>query len=463
MNSLSADARQKLVTAYLGHRLNHSELVALTARGDADIASFEKEYAELTERNTDRREAYAPEQLEGAWQELGLKERFQSLEESKVWSAEERALHRRLSRPENDPFSGDEALPKAVLDGELAGILEQNFQAWDRNGDTRLGPDELDFLMTGGFYGEKLEIANDPRLAPALTTLMRYDRLLGSARNDGEGISLADIDAWSQDPRLVDAGSIELVNEAFAKYSREANEATMGQSLLLENITPSAIHQGVAGSCVLLATIAGTPEDQLRSMVIDNGDGIHTVNFADGATERVDEPTLAARLYHSSGEGMERWPAVLEIAAAQRLLREGGSKAEGLRGTIEGIDPEFALSALSGRSARQESLDELSLVQTRELLSRALASEGPVICGSRPRANSDFINVEELHNGIVNGHCYSVQGYDPETDRVKLQNPWHKTEWAFAQDGADDGVFEMPLRDFYSSFRWLGYAQPKAA
>jgi hypothetical protein len=186
--------------------------------------------------------------------------------------------------------------------------------------------------------------------------------------------------------------------------------------------------------------------------------GSYDVQFPDGKKETVREPSLAERLFHSHGVDGERWPAILEIAAAQRLLEEGGQTKDGLRGVIEGIDPEFALPAMTGRPALRSSLDEISPSQTRELLRQGLSSGGPVICGSRPAANGDFINVEELHNGIANSHCYSIQGYDPESDRVTLQNPWHKGEWKFAQDGQDDGVFEMPLRDFYASFRWVTYA-----
>ena len=456
---LPADPRQRMVVAYLGHRLNHSELVALTQKGETS-PTFEEDFSRLTERNSDQREVYTSEQLDDAWQTLGLKEQFAGLDETSVWSAEDRALHRRLSQPQHDPKTGDEALPPAALEPELASLLKENFDAWDRDGNTRLTADELDYLMTGGVMGEKLEIANDPQLAPVLTTLMRYDRLLGSARNDGDGITLADVEAWSSDAALKSTGTISLVNEAYAMYRTEAESAEVGQPLAQEQIAPELIQQGVAGSCVLLATLAGTSAEDLRSLVQDNEDGTHTVNFADGVSETISDPTLAERLYHSSGAGADRWPAIFEIATAQRVMSQG-RRPEGLRSAIDGISPELAIPALSGKPVQMTSLDEVTLADAREVLADAVANGGPVICGSRARALSDFINVEELHNGIANGHCYSVLGYERDSDLVTLQNPWHKGEWAFAQDGADDGVFEMPLRDFYASFRWLG--QGKAA
>ena len=449
-----------MVTAYLGHRLNHSELIGLTQKGESS-PSFEEDFAELTARNIDQRGSCTPEYLDEAWESLGIKERFDGLEETTVWSAEDRAIHRRLSQPQNDPSTGDEILPPASLDPEFAGVLRDNFDGWDRDGNTRLTVDELDYLMTGGVMGEKLEIANDPKLAPVLTVMMRYDRLLGSARNDGDGITLADVEAWSSDAQLIADGSAGLVNEAFTMYRAEAETAEVGQPLSQEQIAPEFIQQGVAGSCVLLATLAGTSAEDLRSMVQDNGNGTHTVNFADGASETVSDPSLAERLYHSSGAGADRWPAIFEIATAQRVMADG-RKGDGLRGAIDGISPELAIPALSGRPMEKTNLDEISLADARQILTDAVTSGGPVICGSRARALSDFINVEELQNGIANGHCYSVLGFERETDMVKLQNPWHKGEWAFAQDGSDDGVFEMPLRDFYSSFRWLGQAQSAA-
>lgn len=105
----------------------------------------------------------------------------------------------------------------------------------------------------------------------------------------------------------------------------------------------------------------------------------------------------------------------------------------------------------------------MTLAQTRELLTQVVAQEGPILCGSRPTANGDFINSEELHNGIANGHCYSVKDFDPKTQRVTLQNPWHRGEWSHEQDESNDGVFSMPLNDFYCSYRWVASAKSDVA
>lgn len=465
--SLTAELRSKLVVAYLGHRLNNHELVDLLRRAETPEGEVEDTFADYTKRDTDWRHEVSPEQREQALERLGLTEQYRGLDENKVWTSEDRALYRRLSQPEFDPPTDPPAPEPAALHPDLLSATTENFGAWSRDGDLALQRQELDFLLSGGFYGEKLSESNDPHKAAVLATLLRYQSLLEQGNpHDGQGITGADLQAWHNSPELIATGAMAAVNETFREYLDRAKEMHQPRTLLEESVHGGAIYQGVVGSCVLLSTTAGTAQDDLRRILGEatNNPDSFKVEFADGKTEEVAAPSLAARLHHSQGQNGERWPAILEIAAAQRLSHEkreagGGASADGLRGVLEGIDPEFAIPAMTGQPADKRSLDTITLAQTRELLGEALAPQGPVICGSRPTANGDFINEEELHNGIANGHCYRVKSFDPTTDKVTLQNPWHKGEWNFANDGNDDGVFEMPLHDFYSSFRWVTFAK----
>lgn len=456
--------RTRLVEAYLGHRLNNNELVDLVNRADEGAADLEDTFKSYSARPTDWRGEIAPGSLDKTLDTLGLKEQFAGLSEDEVWSGEDRALYRRLSQPDFDPPTELPADPPTVLNSDLSQTVENGFAAWDRDGNIRLERHELDYLMSGGYYGEKREIADDPAQASALATVMRHYNLLGAGNpNDGDGVSLADLKSWANDNALTQGGAAFSINSSYADNLERSQAIATGKPLSGEAISPDNVFQGVVGSCVLLSTIIGTDEAALRAMMSDNGDGSFKVNFADGPTETVIDPTLAERLHHSHGMDGERWPAIIELAAAQRLAGEGQRSENGLRGAIEGIDPNFAIPALTGKPADQRSIDELTLTQTRELLQFAKTESGPVICGSRPVANGDFINVEELHNGIANGHCYSIKGFDSKTDKVTLQNPWHRGEWKHGSDAVDDGVFEMPLKDFYSSFRWVTFAKRDAA
>ncbi len=458
--------------AYLGYRLNQPELVDLLNRGSkAEKASVVEDlFTKYTAKETDWREgSFTSEQVQGALQSLGLKEQFQGLSEDRVWSAEDRAVYRRLSQPTHDPVVPVSPGP-VVLDPRLAAKLDQDFASWDRDGSTRLEKSELDYLMSGGFYGEKLEVANDPPTAAALATVMRYHSLLEAGNpNDGSGISLTDVVAWTADTERVSSGAMIAVNEVYAEYLEKAQGMTDFRALDSETIAPGEIRQGVSGSCVLLATAAGLTESALASKFQANSNGTYTISLEGDVTETVTEPSLAERLYQSQGKDADRWPALLEIAAAQhRATQPGwssqrGEEKPGLRSFINGIEPEFAFAVLTGKEMDQRSLDEMTLAQTRELLTRVVGQNGPVICGSRPTASTDFINCEELHNGIANGHCYSVKGYDPDTQTVTLQNPTHGKEWEHHKDESKDGVFSMPLKDFYSSYRWVASAKLDAA
>lgn len=105
MISPSGDLRPRVIEAYLGHRLNHHELVDVVQKESG--SAEQRETLDLySERSVDWREkpAAAP-QLSAAHRELGLAQRYSELREDQVWSREDRALHRRLSRLELDPPS----------------------------------------------------------------------------------------------------------------------------------------------------------------------------------------------------------------------------------------------------------------------------------------------------------------------------------------------------------------------
>lgn len=461
MSTPASNINARIVEAYLGHRLNHSELVDLVSKKDSvNLSLLEDTFQSYAERAVDWRADTSDQDLHLALKELGLQQQFDDLDEDEVWSPQERALYRRLSHLDFDPPSQELADSPSSLDPALRATIEQAFPEWNRDGDLALDAAELDYIMSGGFYGEKAMEANDPEKAAALSTMLRYNSLLGAGDpSDGSGVTIADLSAWENDPKLAASGAMSRVNEVYHLYQEQAKGINLPRPIASEQISGVNIHQGTAGSCVALSTLAGCSDAQLRKMITDNADGTLTITFADGPSEVINDPTLAERLYLSQGTNGDRWPAVIEIAMAQRLIGEGKSGKDGLREVINGIDPEFAIKAFSGRDAKRESIDELSLKDTRKLVQEALAQGGPVIAGSRPSANGDFINVEELYNGIVNGHCYAIKGYDGSSDSLTLQNPWHTTEWKYTSKPDGDGLFEMPLTEFYPSFRWLSYAK----
>ncbi len=447
-----SEAMQRAVEAYAGYRLNRHELADLVADHLAGKETEEK-LTHYSERSVDWHDQRSPEEVEELLQNLGLDQQVQELDENKVWSRLERSLVRRLQGPE--PEAPEETTP-STLNPKFVNTVQSGLRKWDRDGDNSLSAPELDFVMAGGFYGELREEADDPMKAATLATLRRYTARIGAVEPfEPEGVSGSDMAALIQGAQAQDLGLQGTLNEAFEEYYLEA-QSLGAVEWEKENISPDQIRQGVPGSCVFLSTLQGRSDEQLRSMLTPEENGFVRVTFGDGSEELVTSPTLAERLFHAQGEDGQAWVASLERAMGQKLYREKSEEKErSVRLAIDGIEPETALEAVTGKKAEKFNLDEMSLAQTRQRLAQVANSDAPVICGSRPNALRDFISVEELHNGIVNGHAYTIKQYDAENDMVTLQNPWHKQEWIHAEDGHDDGVFQMPARDFYCSFRWI--------
>jgi Calpain family cysteine protease len=448
-----ASRKVQVSHAFLAHRLTPGQLHQLMGELESDDKTWADTFEKLTLRGNDTAAVEFVAGSDESIQRLGLREQFEQLADDKVWTREERALYRALAHPAKSEKKED--ITSSGEPGKLLETFQQQQQNWDRNGDFRLADRELDLAMSGGYYGEGVESANDPELAATLCVLRRYDAYLQSADPyDGPGVSLHDMLLMEGAGTDLLAQMKRTVTTEYTSYLEKAAALQPTKAIEQERIEPLTIHQGTPGSCVLLSTAAGTDPSRLSSMFKQLDEGRVEVTFGDGVVEVVNEPTLAERLYHAKGQDSERWPALLEKAMLQRLYTENRTRYESVSDAIDGIEPEVAIKALTGLEADKRNLDELSVVQAGKVLQELTAQGGPVICGSRPTANGDFISVEDLHNGLMSGHAYTVLGYDAELGSVTLRNPWGHREWIH-QESPDDGIFEMPLRDFYSSFRWV--------
>jgi calpain family cysteine protease len=449
-----AARRARLSEAYLGHRLNRTQLRSLLDEVDQPEEAWNDKFEIQTASRV--KSGVADSGPKTPLEELGLVDKYHKLDDDSVWTAEDRAIHRHISKLDRPRHTKS----RAEVSSHSGFLLsaQENFDQWDRDHNLLLDSSELDFAMSGGFYGQNRQSADEPKSGATLALLMRHSEYLQGANPlDGVGVSKSDLLLLEEPSTDILRELKSAMNEDYQDYLEMAHRLVERKTLEQENIDPKVIHQGVVGSCVLLSTLAGVSKETLQGMLSSNSDGTFQVAFADGSTEQVHEPTVAERLYHAKGDDLERWPALIELAMAQRLYHQDQPKDSALRSAINGIAPEEALKAITGSETDRRNLDELSVNQTRQALTDLTSGDGPVICGSRPTANGDFISTEELKNGIQNGHCYTVLGFDPQSDSVTLRNPWGRKEWEY-QDSPDDGVFEMPTHDFYASFRWIAGA-----
>lgn len=470
MPAVNPALRQQISQAFVSHRLNNSELVAVTQR----LRECEAEQrtpqptADLLKKfslvDVDQRDPVGQDEVQQAVAYLRLDSYANRLSEDKAWTPYERALYRRLSCLENDPVP-TAALPESQGSPAFAAAVNQNFQQWDLDGDGALSNVELDRALANP------ELKGDA--AAAAVVLRRQSTALQSCTNQigggvqggggspplnpKNGVTRDDLEYFTNHGVPDNSAATFKVNMGFKANCKAAASLGPAPELLSENFDPNLVEQGRAGSCVLLSTQSGAAPDQLKSMLEPLPNGTINVHFADGQTENVRDLTLAERLYHAKSPNGGRWPGLVEVAIGQRIFAHSPKEDGSFRSAANGINPEEASQALHGRSIARANLDEMSLKETRQMLVSLMDCPQPWLAGSRKnvKGQDSVVSIEDLHNGIHNNHAYSIKGFDADSDTVWLRNPWRHGEWVIRPDGRDDGTFSMPLRDFYASYLWV--------
>ncbi|MBN9414035.1 hypothetical protein ABS71_21080 [bacterium SCN 62-11] len=454
MAAVNPALRQQISQAFVSHRLNNSELVAVTARlqqcesqqsSPQDTADLLKLYSQV---DVDQRDAVSLEDVQQAVAYLRLDTSAQRLSEDKPWTPYERAVYRRLSCLENDPVP-TAARPESKGSAAFTEAVSRNFEQWDLDGDGALSNVELDKALANP------ELKGDA--AAAAVVLRRQSAALQSCTNSAPGVTRADLEYFTAHGVPDNSTATFKINMGFKANCKAADNLGPAPELMSENFDPTLVEQGRAGSCVLLSTQSGATPEQLKGMLEPLPNGTINVHFADGLTENVRDLTLAERLYHAKSPDGGRWPGLVEVAIGQRIFGHSPKPDGSFRSAANGINPEEASRALHGRSIARANLDAMSIQDTRQMLISLMDCPQPWLAGSRKtiKGQDSLVSIEDLHNGIQNNHAYSIQGFDADTDTVQLRNPWRHGEWVIRPDGRDDGTFSMPLRDFYASYLWV--------
>lgn len=107
---------------------------------------------------------------------------------------------------------------------------------------------------------------------------------------------------------------------------------------------------------------------------------------------------------------------------------------------------------VTGKSTDTDILMLSSMNSLRQKLIAHTQRHSVITCGTN---GAMPWSKKETDNGLPKGHAYSVLGYDAKTDMITVRNPWGNTEVSDGhgpRDGVDDGVFQMPLSEFKSTF-----------
>lgn len=224
--------------------------------------------------------------------------------------------------------------------------------------------------------------------------------------------------------------------------------------------------QGRAGTCYFLASlmsVATSDSGIIEGMFVDNGNGTYGVRFygIDGGEAWVtvnrdlpieDNSLELAGSYRTldgikSPETNELWAALAEKALAQvnetGLLRRAST--ENSYQAIEGGDGE-ALDYITG----QRSLTAYPEMMVEEISFDDVRASA--IAGRAVYLGSDVVWSSSDVTQLVEGHAYSVVGFDVAQDAFIVANPWGIEVSRFGNPF--DPVFSVPsaqMRAFYNN------------
>jgi Calpain family cysteine protease len=228
-------------------------------------------------------------------------------------------------------------------------------------------------------------------------------------------------------------------------------------------IEPADVFQGQIGDCYFpsaMAALALNHADEIEKMIKSNGDGTYTVTFKekDWMSGRFKDVPIkvdgdlyvrswGGPLYGASGRdrgetSMELWFPLIEKAYA---AWKGSYNEIGSGGLSNDV-----FEAVLGKDGRFNSVSPGTEDRTWRAITTAIDARQPVSAGT----HGDDQAAIYTNTGVYADHSYSVLGYAERNGEkfVKLRNPWGESEPA--GNGPNDGVFELPLKDFtklYSS------------
>ena len=240
-----------------------------------------------------------------------------------------------------------------------------------------------------------------------------------------------------------------------------------------------SLQQGSEGDCWLLAALSSMSPEKVKQMVRERKDGKYELHLPGRDPEIVDAPTEAERNFYASSNGI--WACVIEKGVGQILEREKEHRCDNYlqgRRVLNGGQGTQALEILTGvpaavvafntetdrppvlwptpeiKSTEPKPIDGKDPKLVGKMLTKAFADGRPVCVATR--------HMDNLQNPLsISGHEYSVVGYDPVKKLVTLRNPWGGREKA-DNDGKDDGVFTMTLREFQASFSQMTVGRTSA-
>ncbi len=378
-------------------------------------------------------------------------------------TVEEMGAYRRVAKASQD-------LPKVDTLAETVPTMQTIFARLDR--------DKSGFLADPEIKAARLNPSFKGREAVALTTLLKLNKSIQKLSlnewKQQSGTHLKDLSALGRRAAKEEPSKWTLYVESYV-FNQGIKLRQIDQRLFpqgVASIRPDHIQQGEYGTCTILAAaaaMAANPagKQALFEMFKEKPDGSFLVHFPGEKPVAVKRPTDAELILHASSGPDGLWLSVLEKAFVKRMesQMQGKSEDEVEKAVNSGYYLSEGIRLLTGHKAQDGSIPGTPLPQLRSFVAQTVAENRVLLVTLNPdsaQAKDKALkektkrNEEIYADGLVGLHAYSVIGFDPTTDTIKLRNPWNHTELLGKNgkpaDGVDDGVFSVKMEDFQKLF-----------
>jgi len=214
-------------------------------------------------------------------------------------------------------------------------------------------------------------------------------------------------------------------------------------------VSADDVGQGSVGTCYFLAGLAGTANDKpdaITNMFTDNGDGTWSVRFfTNGKTDYVTVDRQMATsggryLYANDGgdggtrnivaNSNELWVSLAEKAYAQvnesgRIGQDGNNYYGSGNTGIGWGSASAAINHITGLGSSGQSVNATGIggLNEAELITMVNSNQAVTVSGFNTNATNSNAGSTSISTA-VQGHVYSVVGYNATTKRFDIRNPW---------------------------------------
>ncbi|HEY3998086.1 MAG TPA: hypothetical protein VGO93_04435 [Candidatus Xenobia bacterium] len=230
-----------------------------------------------------------------------------------------------------------------------------------------------------------------------------------------------------------------------------------------------ALQQGDVGDCYFLSALDDEVRfhpDRVAGWSEKNADGSCTITFPYRfvSPQRVTSPTETEICLHASSGANGTWATDYETAWENALHPGTGRKGE------DGQDPVLGIQAVTGHDASDEEIPSVALADIHKQLTDAFADptnpkivEVSTYDAPSPNHKPQDGPTRTYTNGLIDGHAYSLQGYDPKTRLVTIRNPWGSNPPSDAVKDLGNGEFQYTLAQMIDQFEMLTMETDKPA